>query len=274
MYSERIIAFIDILGFKEVVKSSEKDKHTLSVILDAISYLKKFETPSNWGIQTIEIEESAQKKDLEKFVITHKVRCSCFSDSIVVSVSFDDDSINEAFSTLVANISAVGAKLLTEGVLIRGGITIGNLIHEENGTIIGQGLIDAYKLENSSAIYPRIIISKKLIDKTNYPIDRKSDSYPYHQYLKRYSDGCVGFSQLRYFQVLQSWVGYSDEKLKHELRKAKKTIVDALNSNFEEPKVYEKLIWLKNEYDNLVILEAGLKEDIKPIMENTIHYPL
>ena len=273
LYTERIVAFIDILGFKELVRKSEEDENDLSLILEALSVLKNQEVPNSWGLQTIEIEESAQKKDLETFNIGNSVNCTCFSDSLVVSVSFNKEFINEAFSTLIANLSIVGAKLITKGILIRGGLTVGKLIHGDNGIIVGQALIDAYNLENNLAKHPRMIISNELIKRINYPIQEKRNSYPYHQYLKRYDDGCVGFSQLRYFQVLQSWSEYSKEAMKSELRKAKNAIVKGLNSSFENPNIYQKFIWLKNEYKKLKILDDGLKEEIRPIQENTIHYP-
>ncbi|HTG56249.1 MAG TPA: hypothetical protein VL943_08285, partial [Niabella sp.] len=45
------------------------------------------------------------------------------------------------------------------GMMIRGGITIGDLIHEENGALFGPAMNEAYRLESNSAIYPRVVIS-------------------------------------------------------------------------------------------------------------------
>ena len=44
-------------------------------------------------------------------------------------------------------------------------------------------------------------------------------------------------------------------RLKISLNKAKKTIIEGLDSSFEFPDVYEKYLWLKKEYDSLIILE-------------------
>ncbi len=62
-------------------------------------------------------------------------------------------------STLVINLAYIGALLIEKGILFRGGLTIGNIIHNENGTVFGQALIDAYQLETKSAKYPRIVLS-------------------------------------------------------------------------------------------------------------------
>lgn len=120
----------------------------------------------------VEVEEDAQKRGVENFDISDKTNITAFSDSIVVSVKVDDN-INEMASTLIINLSYIGAILLEKGILFRGGLTVGNLIHKENGTVFGQGLIDSYKLESNNAKYPRIILSDNLLKELNYPIETK-----------------------------------------------------------------------------------------------------
>jgi len=144
--------------------------------------------------------------------------------------------------------------LMEKGILLRGGLTIGNIIHDDKGTVFGQGLIDAYKLESHSAKFPRIILSDKLIKELNYPLVKKSNRYPYHQYLKRFEDGCVGFHQMTYFQVMDSWVKMTDEMMKTSLNCIRKVIIDGLDGSFENPDVFIKYKWLMNQYNDLIIL--------------------
>ena len=61
-YEERLVAFIDILGFKEIVKQSENDPSKISLIYSVLNYLKNWEIPEKWNLKFIEIEEDAQKK--------------------------------------------------------------------------------------------------------------------------------------------------------------------------------------------------------------------
>jgi len=262
-YEERLVAFIDILGFKEVVKKSERSANTRELIYDSLSFLKKREFASKWDLQLIEIEEDAQKRNLEDFDISDRTTCTSFSDSIAVSVEYNRDNINESFSTLVANLSFVGARLMTKGILFRGGITTGKTVHTDNGIIFGQGLIDAYELESKAACYPRILISDKLLKLLKYPMGRKKDRYPYHQYVKRFSDGCVGFHQMIYFEVLQSWESMNERRLKSGLNKVKKTIIKGLDISFENPNIFKKYLWLKSEYESLYI-----EDKIKPKLYN------
>src|SRR5690554_3119374 len=253
-YEKRLVAFIDILGFKEIVKQSETDISKIELIYSALDYLKNWEAQEKWDLRLVEIEEDAQKRNVDNFDIREKTNITAFSDSIVVSVKVDDN-INEMASTLIINLAYIGAFLLEKGILFRGGLTVGNLIHIENGTVFGQGLIDSYKLESNSAKYPRIILSDKLLKELNYPIETKRNRYPYHQYVDRFDDGCVGFHQMIYYQVIESWTEMTKEKLIESLGKVRKVIVGGLDTTFENPDVFEKYKWLKEQYNNLIILE-------------------
>lgn len=269
-YETRLVVFIDILGFKEIISQSEKDSSKIELIYSILNYLKNWEISDNWDLRFVEIEEDAQKKGVDKFDIKGKTNSTAFSDSIVVTVRADDN-INEMTSTLIVNLAYIGAILLEKGILFRGGLTIGNIIHESDGTVFGQGLIDSYKLESNYAKYPRIILSDKLISNLNYPLETKRNRYPYHQYLDRFADGCVGFHQLIYYQVMQTWTEMTTEILSESLDKVRKVIVNGLDSSFEKPDVFEKYKWLKDQYNSLIIIgdydlntKSGTKgEDIK-----------
>ena len=142
-YSSKVVAYIDILGFGEIVKAlTEKPKlhERLSYALQRIKY----------------IEKSVHHKKS----VTSDLEASAFSDSIVISTEE-----NNIFS-LIWTSGWLQAELLYTGILTRGGISLG-LLHHKDGIIYGEGLISAYNLEQKSAIYPRIVISKKLIDNHN-----------------------------------------------------------------------------------------------------------
>lgn len=283
-YEKRLITFIDILGFKEIVKQSDNDLSKVELIYSVLEYLKNWEISDNWDLKLVEIEEDAQKRGVENFDIRKKTNITAFSDSIVVSVKIDNN-INEMASTLIANLAYIGAILLEKGVLFRGGITLGNLIRNENGTVFGQGLIDAYQLENNNAKYPRIILSDKLLKELNYPINTKRNRYPYHQYIDRFDDGCVGFHQMIYFQVIEGWTEMNSTTLTESLSKVRKVLVNGLDSSFEKPDVYEKYKWMKEQYNKLIILDdfdvetktnENIKLKIRELNENihgqNIHY--
>jgi hypothetical protein len=130
-YERRIVAFIDILGFKEIVKQSEYDTTKIELLYSVLDYLKDWETSEKWDLKFVEIEEDAQKRGVDNFDIRGKTNSTSFSDSIVVSVKVDDN-VNEMTSTLVINLAYIGAILMEKGILFRGGLTIGNIIHNVN----------------------------------------------------------------------------------------------------------------------------------------------
>lgn len=283
-YERRIVAFIDILGFKEIVKQSEQDTTKIKLLYSVLDFLKGWETSDKWDLKFVEIEEDAQKKGVDNFDIRGKTNTTSFSDSIVVSVKVDNN-VNEMTSTLVVNLAYIGALLIEKGILFRGGLTIGNIIHNDNGTVFGQALIDAYQLETKSAKYPRIVLSDKLIKELNYPIDTKRNRYPYHQYIDRFNDGCIGFHQMIYYQVIESWTEMTSEKMILSLANVRKTIIEGLDKSFENPDVFEKYRWLKEQYNNLIILsdfnfndktDENIKMKIRELNEGisgqNIHY--
>ncbi len=273
-YHERILAFVDILGFKELIRSSENDTTKLNAILNALSFLKSLEMPKNWTSEDLEIEECVQYKGIDRFKLQDSIRCTTFSDSIAVSVNVQEN-VNEAVSFLIVNLALVGYVLLQEGILLRGGITIGKLLHTDDGVVMGQGLIDAYELETTHAKYPRIILSKKLLQVLEYPIVSKSQSYPYHQYFERFDDGCVGFHQMKFLQVIQSATKYKGQSIKNSLNIIRKRIIHGLDENLDRPEVYAKYKWLKDAYNNLIILEEAkghLYDLNEGIREGNIHF--
>jgi hypothetical protein len=274
-YQQRLVAFIDILGFRQLVRDSNSDDGKVLLLQDVLKYLKTWEGSEKWGVRLIEIEEDAQKKGLEIFKISGNTACTCFSDSIVVSVLSDDTNINETTSTLIANLSLIGSTLLKAGILWRGGITFGNLIHSNDGIIIGQALIDAYELQSHSAKYPRILLSDILLSKLNYPLTAKRNRYPYHQYVDRFADGCVGFHQMVVYQVLQSAPSYNS-KLKDDLEVIRKKIITGLDYSFENIDVFQKYKWLAEQYNKLIILGNDTKKILHDVNQadnsHNIHY--
>ncbi|MGL5981950.1 MAG: hypothetical protein ACRCZR_01370 [Cetobacterium sp.] len=259
-YEKRIVAFIDILGFKQMVIDSEKDgnEEKIQSIDKALEFFKKFKGKTFKYSELIDIEEDAQKKGVENFRINELLEINYFSDSIIISVKVEKERINEILSTFIVYIAALGNLLIKNGILIRGGIDMGNLIHK-NGKVFGSALIKAYNLESAIAIYPRIIISKNLLQKLNYPIESKKDRYPYHQYLERFEDGCIGFTQLTILQVMDSlddtvYLDHFKRNKTFVLDKTKETIIKGLNENLDNSRVFDKYKWLMNSFNRLIIL--------------------
>jgi hypothetical protein len=141
---KRIIAFLDILGFKNYIKRLSKEPELANIIAETLLDLKKLE---NEDI-TLKLPYGKEVK------FRYNFKASAFSDSIVLSAATDD------FESMFFKMQSSISKLILKGIFVRGGITVGDVYHE-NRIVYGQGMINAYEIENKLAIYPRILLDKK-----------------------------------------------------------------------------------------------------------------
>lgn len=141
-YEDRIVCFLDILGFKEHVKESNSSKSKVKEIADALLAVRR----------ALDID-SPDEIDRDGANITQ------FSDSIVISFKCDEKS--GVFYTLLKLIW-IQATLVNHGMLVRGSIVKGDFIHNDK-ILFGQGIIDAYEAETKAAVYPRIILGNDVL---------------------------------------------------------------------------------------------------------------
>lgn len=133
-YSNRIVAFIDILGFGALVSRLGEEPKLHAKLHRALTEIGKIKNSS-----------------LEKNTAQTGLVVSVFSDSVVISGA--PDNLNGVIWSSIH----LQCSLLALGILIRGGISRGKTVH--TGDILyGEGMLNAYHLESKAAIYPRIII--------------------------------------------------------------------------------------------------------------------
>ncbi|WP_421848728.1 hypothetical protein [Marinomonas sp.] len=132
-FKEKVIAFIDIIGFKNIVENSEKGEgKSLSEILEILNI---FNTPRN----TV----CALSDDDLDFVITQ------ISDCAVISAELSDLGI----VNLIEHCHSVTSGLMLDhGIMCRGYITIGNIYHTPT-QVVGTGYQKAYLGEGKVIIF-------------------------------------------------------------------------------------------------------------------------
>lgn len=141
-YTEHYIAFLDILGFKDLIKHN-----TCNDIMNIFLEIKT---------------EYVVRQNGTPIVPEDKINYRIMSDSICI---FIKSEIENALPALVHICAYLQVRLLRMNtpILVRGGIAKGNLYYNDD-IVYGQGLTDAYLLEDKSARYPRIIIPYCLIE--------------------------------------------------------------------------------------------------------------
>lgn len=219
-YSQRYCAFVDFLGFSSAIMQNTL---TPDEILSAMKKAENF---------------SGGDEDL--------ICVTQFSDSLVLSCPIDEDW---ALLTLATTIFYLNIELVQHGILLRGGISKGELFHKEN-LAFGPAFLRAYQLEQAAGT-PRVIIDSKIIDDALWPdtMSRSERKDFINECLPKDADGW------RYVDYLSSrHTGEFDagpEGLQHHYA----TISDLidLNRDSESPSIRTKYGWLENK------LAAALK---------------
>ncbi len=151
---KRIVAFIDILGFKDLIFQYVEKKDN--------DFLKRIVSATSIAYQLLQ-EKVDESPSLGKdYIIKNQFTFKVFSDCICVSapLKHQNFTISEIYEFFYRYISSYYSLLLGQNIYVRGAISIGE--HFENEYIIfSEGLIKAYQLE-PIAEYSRIIISREL----------------------------------------------------------------------------------------------------------------
>src|SRR5258706_7606983 len=128
------VAFINVIGFKSLVKDKNKENQ--------IRLVKLFET-----IKVIFKKWDTEKKTLLKMIL---------SDSIILVAKPDLGENKDNFKMILLAVRNLQSWLAMEGFWVRGAISVGDIVYDNaiNLSIIyGDGDIRAYELEKK-AIYP------------------------------------------------------------------------------------------------------------------------
>jgi len=147
LFEQRAVAFLDVLGFKEIVSAAEKTQAGFDRLasLDAV-----INGHVRWDNQRLKAE--VPKEAHPKYIF--------ISDSIVIStplvVSIERV---DGLDILVIKCTQIAQKLLEMGLLVRGGISIGNVWHS-GSNIFGSAYIEAYQIEQQTK-RPRIMLSER-----------------------------------------------------------------------------------------------------------------
>ncbi len=228
-YEDKFVAFVDILGFKNMVINNEIDKITMIT--------RAFQ-------ERVLINKKDHDINFDK-----NVEITSISDSIIISYPASD--YNGQLLYLLLDLIYIQLNLLSKGILLRGGISFGEVYHKGN-IIVGPAYLDAYALEHEIAIYPRIILNESVINSSinNYdPVHSSSDSKEYLNHvlscLHRCEDGfyCIDiFNQEQECDDLASY---------NELLSKVKPVIE-LNISNKDIKVQQKYNWLKNQFNRVM----------------------
>jgi hypothetical protein len=195
-FADHYTLFLDLLGFAQAVEDSNSARAGTLVML-----LRELATARS----SFELDRSPQQDGSQRIRIVPEI--TTFSDHIVASFplppvsALDPVVIDKVLGEAQKVIAGIAFRALGLGFLLRGGLTYGKLFHEGR-VVVGEAMIDAYRLEREVATYPRVVVSPRI--HSNIPLIERS------RRLLQDSDGAL---HLNYFSELASQAAGSAQRL-------------------------------------------------------------
>ena len=235
-YERCLIVYIDILGFRQKIETQSANhiSRCIRMITEAV-------------------EPGRFKSIFPKLSREHFVN---FSDLCVLWFPLESDRFLPPTGWLTSQIlkivHAQSWLLFDEELLIRGGITIGELA-KSYGQIFGPGFVRAYELESKHAEYPRVLVDQCVLDELyrNPRLcvhDPDTDAGYLKAMLRKDTDGKLFVDYLRVVaDELDNPEDYPGYLAKH------RALINRRLKEFIEPsRVREKYEWLSRYHDKTV----------------------
>lgn len=155
--SVSLLAYVDILGYSDLVN---KNADIVNKIPDIIS-------------ECIRLNRGKERYSSKYYPEIHTTG---FSDSIIFTIDIVDyNQINNEMEHLLSFCSNLQYRLIKKGILLRGGISLGNHFKtnfENINYFNSKALIDAHSIETSIE-FPAIGINKSIVDLIDINIKQK-----------------------------------------------------------------------------------------------------
>ncbi|MEI7868042.1 MAG: hypothetical protein WCI11_09115 [Candidatus Methylumidiphilus sp.] len=245
MLKDSVVAFVDILGYKELVCQEQKNGRSQELLLELHQKLSQsFYQLDGLRDNGEPIFETVRPDQMD----FHKIRT--FSDNIVIGYPINQfKHMNQNYvkgmfelDSLFSNLALFQLHMVNQGLFVRGAITVGEL-YIDDLIIFGQALIDAYNAEKEEARDPRIILTKsaeKMIDEhDSYYQDQPKSNYM----LDLYKDSDKKLF-LNYLQSLL--IGDYDEQFVQSLEDHKNMVEKKLSEYPSQPKIWSMYAWVAN----------------------------
>jgi hypothetical protein len=176
-YEPRYCAFVDILGFRELIHKLHGDPNRY---LELKRVLAQLHTPPSAGRDVI-----LRGCDL---------RAQSISDAVAISAAVNAAGLLHLFFLL----EHVATNFLAQGLLIRGAVVKGNLYHDKD-LVFGEALVYAYHLESEVVRYPRIMIASDVArDVNRYLTEESKQREHFVGALRQADDGPMYLHVLRF----------------------------------------------------------------------------
>jgi hypothetical protein len=241
-YQERLTCFIDLLGFKAAIDQSLKEDEL------RLRFFEIFEEFRGAGLEKlmygsipcltdtglISLAE-ANEDDILQYDGDYDLVITQFSDSFVISAPVSNPVSCEMLFRSLAIIKM--QFFFNVGMLMRGGMTIGKLVHKRGGALFGPAMNEAYEIESTLASCPRVVVSEKAYDFLN---DIFIDM-AYEKIAGKSSDGFFAFDLI---SIFLKWGYYRKQRtmIHNQLMVVEKDILK------RSPEAHPKIAYLLHQW--------------------------
>jgi hypothetical protein len=222
IYQERYCAFIDILGFREIIsRLNEGHESALSIA----TILREVHEPKQ-GVKNL------QNIDL---------RVQSISDAVAISAAPTPEGLAQLFLATDVLITS----LLRFGFFIRGAVAKGRLYHHRN-MIFGEALVRAYHFESQIARYARLLVTSKVNADINAYLKDNKYAELFEDRVRQSEDGPYFSNSLRDLAFAASLIDaktFPKTAVGHDLIAARENIQRRLDEAVDNPNHFEKVRW-------------------------------
>jgi hypothetical protein len=209
-YQERILLYVDVLGWSNLVADAERDLLKRQLLARAIDFFISFH---GWA-------------RIPGIAAATQWQVALASDSLFASAPV----LGDYFGDFLLETSRLARSLLLEGIYLRGALVQGIFLHHRE-LIVGPAVVKAVELERG-ACYPRILID---------------DSALHHflevpQWIYREGDGRPCFDFIRHMADSAS---YDRSDMAREIDALLRTVNKKAESNRTDPKLAARDQWMK-----------------------------
>ena len=230
-YCKALVSYIDILGFADLINESRTDISKVSKIANLLMTLKE---GLSAGGRIHRDPEGNKEKIFDWFN---------FSDLVVRSTRIPPGAdVGEFVDWELFYLGEKQFSLATQGILIRGGICIGDVfVGAGKSTLFGPALVKSYKLESQYAVYPRIIVDRDLITES----EQGGYGQSWKDYLHRGEDGAYFLDYLFGCSITGFSIPQAEDP-KPQIEAHRTMIEEVIRRNIRDrdERIKQKYMWL------------------------------
>jgi len=246
-YPARYVAFLDILGFRELITNLNEDETKLSSVRDL---LRNIHNPDPELFKNL-----LPKSDF---------RAQSISDAVAISATMTPEGLAHIFMA----VERLAQKLLKAGYFLRGAIAKGKVFHDHE-MVFGEGVVRAYHFESAVARYPRIMLPREIVEDVAQCLKEGRLKNVFDGQVRRSNDGPQYLHVLRYYARIKKMNNNDPEReqLLDTLTVIRNHIQRRLDEAVDTPSHFEKVHWFADYWNHVFYRVNDLKRIEGPALE-------